>query len=73
MPYVDAEVYVSLDDFYTEDIVDYLGEKGYTVISSKSYSEPGEALRLIWEAMYLGKPYDEMVRKFVSDQTGLFL
>lgn len=73
MPYVDAEVYVSLDDFYIEDIVDYLEEKGYTIFSSKASYEPEEALRLIWEAMYLGKPYDEMVRKFVSDQTGRFL
>ena len=75
MPYVEVEVH--LDDFDTDDMIDYLENKGYTVFQSIGshlpMNNPTEELRLIWEAMYLGKPYDAMVRKFVSDHTGRFL
>ena len=75
MPYVSVDI--ELCDFEIDDLIDYLERKGYTVSDSDGrFSEPNEEneeLRLIWEAMYLGKPYDEMVRKFVSDHTGRFL
>ena len=75
MPYISVDV--ELCDFELDDLIDYIERKGYTVSDSDGhFSEPNkenEELRLIWEAMYLGKPYDEMVRKFVSDHTGRFL
>jgi hypothetical protein len=74
MAYVEVEVH--LDDFDTDDMIDYIERKGYTVFQSVGnlpMGDPADELRLIWEAMYLGKPYDEMVRKFVSDHTGRFL
>ena len=72
MPYINVDV--ELDDFEIDDIIEYIERKGYTVSNSDGYfSEPDEELRLIWEAMYLGKPYDEMVRRFVSGHTGRFL
>jgi hypothetical protein len=74
MAYVEVEVH--LDDFDTDDMIDYIERKGYTVfqsVGSLPMGDPTDELRLIWEAMYLGKPYDAMVRKFVSDHTGRFL
>jgi hypothetical protein len=72
MPYVNVDV--ELCDFELDDLIEYIERKGYTVSDSDGhFSEPNEELRLIWEAMYLGKPYDAMVRKFVSDHTGRFL
>ena len=72
-----VEVEVHLDDFDIDDMIDYLENKGYTVFQSSAshlaMNNPTDELRLIWEAMYLGKPYDAMVRKFVSDHTGRFL
>jgi hypothetical protein len=77
MPYVSVDVDVELDDFDNEDIIDYMERQGYEVSKTISVvadlGDPKEELRLIWEAMYLGKPYDAMVRKFVSDHTGRFL
>jgi len=75
MPYVSVDV--ELDDFDNEDIIDYMERQGYeiskTIAVVADLGDPKEELRLIWEAMYLGKPYDAMVRKFVSDHTGRFL
>ena len=72
MPYVSVDI--ELCDFELDDLIEYIERKGYTVSDSEGhFSEPNEELRLIWEAMYLGKPYDAMVRKFVSDHTGRFL
>lgn len=71
MPYVNVDV--ELCDFELDDLIEYIERKGYTVSDSNSFSDPNEELRLIWEAMYLGKPYDATVRKFVSDHTGRFL
>ena len=71
MPYINVDV--ELDDFEIDDLIDYIERKGYTVSDSSGFSDPNEEMCLIWEAMYLGKPYDEMVRKFVSDHTGRFL
>jgi hypothetical protein len=72
-----VEVEVHLDEFDTDDVIDYLERQGYTVLHSAGshlpMNNPTEELRLIWEAMYLGKPYDAMVRKIVSDHTGRFL
>jgi hypothetical protein len=68
-----VEVEVHLDDFDTDDMIDYLENKGYAVMQSSRRRLEADELRLIWEAMYLGKPYDAMVRKFVSDHTGRFL
>jgi hypothetical protein len=77
MPYVSVDVDVELDDFDDEDIIDYMMRQGYevskTIAVIDDLGDPKEELRLIWEAMYLGKPYDAMVRKFVSDHTGRFL
>jgi len=77
MPYVSVDVDVELDDFDNEDIIDYMERQGYeiskTIAVVGELGDPKEELRLIWEAMYLGKPYDAMVRKFVSDHTGRFL
>ena len=75
MPYVSVDV--ELDDFDDEDIIDYMMRQGYevskTIATVNELGDPKEELRWIWEAMYLGKPYDAMVRKFVSDHTGRFL
>jgi len=77
MPYVSVDVDLELDDFDNEDIIDYMERQGYeiskTIAVVADLGDPKEELRLIWEAMYLGKPYDAMVRKFVSDHTGRFL
>ena len=71
MPYVD----ISLNDFDVDDLIEAIEDEGYVVTGpgDRRSNELQEELLKIWEAMYLGKPYDAMVRKFVSDQTGRFL
>ena len=69
MPYVSVDM--DLDEIDTDDLIEEIESRGYSVQHIGDI--PNEQLQKIWEAMYLGKPYDAMVRKFVSDQTGRFL
>lgn len=73
MPYRTVEI--DLDDFDTNDLIEELEDRGYSILSPNvlSSNDIQEEMNKIWEAMYLGKPYDAMVRKFISDQTGRFL
>jgi hypothetical protein len=74
---VTADVEVDLGDFEIDDLIEVIEEEGYVVtgpfLGNHRPNDVQEEMIKIWEAMYLGKPYDAMVRKFISDQTGRFL
>jgi hypothetical protein len=71
------EIDVDLSDFDDEDLIETLEDRGYvvnkTTISFGRTSEEGDPIQKIYQAMKFGKPYDELVRKFVMDHTGRIL
>jgi hypothetical protein len=71
-----VEVDVDLSDFDDKDLIESLEQRGYTVTGGpfeKSYSyslDDDDPIMKIYQAMKLGKPYDELLRKLVMDRTG---
>lgn len=78
-----ALIDIDLDDFDDGELVDELRYRGYTVYKQRDYSSrivaslqrdyssPLESqVYKIFDAMYLGKPYEELVKKLVYDVTG---
>jgi hypothetical protein len=75
--YVETEVDVDLDDIETEDIVEYLEDKGYTVmegINHSAYGNFADIDKRIWE-LYLiyksdqgaGDAMDKALGSFFAD------
>lgn len=74
---VDVDVDVDLDDFYESDLVDYLENKGYTVIEGKNESKFetfGQLDKRIWELYVLytsdrgaGPDMDKALSKFFAE------
>jgi hypothetical protein len=75
-----VEVDVNFSDLDDEDLIEALEDRGYVVdkvIDSfgrrPKESEEDDSIQEIYQAMKFGKPYDELVRKFVMDRTGRIL
>jgi hypothetical protein len=67
MAYID----IDLDDFDDTELIDELRYRGYTVFKQLDNSSPLEnQVHKIFDAMYLGKPHEELVKKLVYDVTG---
>jgi hypothetical protein len=68
---------IDLSDFDDIDLIERLEDRGYTITggpSGNSYSlNADDPITEIYEAMKLGKPYDELVKKLVMDRTGRIL
>jgi hypothetical protein len=74
-----VEVDIDLSDFDDVDLIERLEDRGYTITggpfeNSYSYSlNDDDPIMEIYQAMKLGKPYDELVRNFIMDRTGRIL
>lgn len=71
-----ACVEVTLDEFEIEDIVEYLGDRGYEVKSADEVEfEQSAELERIWAAMRLGQNERalELMRTYVCDKLGRVL
>lgn len=71
--YKTVEVEVNLSDFDDEDFIEVLENRGYTVNKTGYKFDGDERIEELYQAIKLGKPYDELVRKFVMDCTGRIL
>jgi hypothetical protein len=71
MPYVntDVEVWVDLEDFDTEDLVEELEKRG-KVVASEDGSEYNEQLNRIWHLRRLGQPFDAELDKYLYEVLG---
>ena len=69
-----AYVEVTLDEFDTEDIIEYLENRGYKVIEEHE-SEHSAELERIWAAMRLGQTDRamELMQVYVCDKLGRVL
>lgn len=69
-----AYVEVTLDEFDTEDIIEYLENSGYKVIEEHE-SEHSAELERIWAAMRLGQTDRamELMQVYVCDKLGRVL
>lgn len=66
-----ALIDVDLNDFDDAELLDELRYRGYTVYKQLDNSSPIDSqVYKIFDAMYLGKPYEELVKKLVYDVTG---
>ena len=72
-----VEVDVNLSDFDDEDLIEALEYRGYVIdkatVSFGRRPEEDDPIQEIYQAMKFGKPYDELVRKFIMDRTGRIL
>ena len=66
---IEVEVDVDLSDCDDGELIEMLENRGYAV--SGSNKDP--VIEEIYQAIKLGKPYDELVRKFVMDHSGRIL
>lgn len=71
--YKTVEVEVDISDFDNEDLIEVLENRGYTVNKTGYKFDEGEQIEELYQAIKLGKPYDELVRKFVMDHSGRIL
>lgn len=75
--YRTVEVEVDLSDFDDEDLIELLEDRGYVIdkatVSSGRRPEVDGPIEELYQAIKLGKPYDELVRKLVMDRTGRIL
>lgn len=71
--YKTVEVEVDVSDFDDEDFIEVLETRGYTVNKTGYKFDGDERIEELYQAIKLGKPYDELVRKFVMDCTGRIL
>ena len=71
--YKTVEVEVNLSDFDDEDFIEVLENRGYAVNKTGYKFDGDERIEELYQAIKLGKPYDELVRKFVMDCTGRIL
>jgi hypothetical protein len=74
MPYInaDVEVWVDLEDFDTEDLVEELERRG-KVLASEDGTEFDERLMRIWELRRTGRPFDAELDKYLYDVLGKVL
>jgi hypothetical protein len=66
---IEVEVDVDLSDCDDGELIEVLEHRGYVV--SGGNNDP--VIEEIYQAMKLGKPYDELVKKLVMDRTGRIL
>ena len=66
-------VEVDLSDFDDEDFIEVLENRGYTVNKTGYNFDGDDPIEELYQAIKLGKPYDELVRKLVMDRTGRIL
>jgi hypothetical protein len=70
---VEVDVDVDLSDFDDEDLIESLEYRGYNVNKTGYKYDGDNRIEELYQAIKLGKPYDELVRKFVMDCTGRIL
>ena len=66
---IEVEVDIDLSDCDDGELIEVLENRGYAV--SGSNKDP--VFEEIYQAIKLGKPYDELVRKLIMDRTGCIL
>jgi hypothetical protein len=71
--YKTVEVEVDISDFDDENLIEVLEYRGYTVNKTGYKFDGDQRIEELYQAIKLGKPYDELVRKFVMDCTGRIL
>jgi hypothetical protein len=71
MPYVttDVEVWVDLEEFDTEDLVEELEKRG-KVVAGEDGTQFDERLVRIWELRRLGRPFDAELDKYLYEVLG---
>lgn len=63
-------VYQQIHEFDTDDLIEELDDRGYTVHESTDRSEDFVTLNKIFHLRREGKPYDEILNKFLCDKLG---
>lgn len=71
--YKTVEVEVDISDFDDGDLIEVLENRGYTLNKTEYKFDWHVSIEELYQAIKLGKPYDELVRKFVMDRTGRIL
>jgi hypothetical protein len=66
-----VEIDVDFSEFADKDLIEVLEDRGYVVHNSTVSFGLSDPIQEIYQAMKFGKPYDELVRKFVMDHTVL--